>query len=372
MKRLLLVGGGHAHLGVLRALVDKPIAGRQVTLVSPDAEQIYSGMLPGWISGHYGLSEIVLPMARIAARAGVEFRQQAGTALDLASNELRCERGETIAFDAASLDIGSAGALSVPMEPSSAIVPIRPLPRLVSSWASAMKRIGSQCSPFHVVIVGAGAGGVELSFAVRHRGLREGWSHLHVTLVGADEKPLDGAPLRARQAVETLLQQRCIRWLGRHRAVAIAENQLNFDGAPAVPFDLCLVAAGATAPQWIAASGLALDAAGFVRVNASLQSVSHPQVFAAGDVAAHPHPLPKSGVHAVRAGAPLADSLRAYCAESELPTWKPRRLSLNLVSTADQRAVAVWGSWSWRGAWVWRWKDAIDRRFVCAAAALAT
>jgi selenide,water dikinase len=364
MKRLVLVGGGHAHLGVLRALAARPIPGWQVQLVSPEPQQIYSGMLPGWIAGHYALPEILLPVAALAANAGVAFHETRGVALDLAGHALHCGNGERIAFDAVSLDVGSVGAIEAAPEADAACVPVRPLSRLAASWLAAQAQIGGQCSPFHVVIVGAGAAGVELALAVRHRGMREGWSHLRVTLVGSDALPLDGAPLRARRTVHKLLAQRCIGWLGARRAACVRPGQIDFDDGGELPFDLCWTAAGAAAPHWLASSGLDLDADGFVRVNASLQSLSHPQVFAAGDVAAHPQPLPRSGVHAVRAGAPLARSLRAYCAGQALPRWTPRVRALNLLSTADQRALALWGSWSWRSAWAWRWKDAIDRRFV--------
>lgn len=364
MKRLLLVGAGHAHLGVLRGLRRQPMQGWEVTLVSPQRDQIYSGMLPGWISGHYALHEISLPVSRVSAAAGVAFRETEGVALDLATSVMLCADGEALPFDVVSLDVGAAGSIAVPWRPSPSSVPIRPLGRIVNTWSAAVERIGSQCSPFNVVIVGAGAAGVELAFAVRHRGLREGWSHLSVTLIGSDLLPLDGAPESARREIATLLRQRCVRWLPKRRATGIDEQQVDCADGSSVPFDLCWVAAGATAPQWLAHSGLALDTHGFVSVNASLQSVSHPHVFAAGDMAAHPRPLAKSGVQAVRAGAPLARSLRACCTGAALPTWRPRSRALNLISTSDHRAMAVWGDWRWTGKWAWCWKDAIDRRFV--------
>lgn len=324
MRRLLLVGGGHAHLGVLRELA------RSRCRSSRSAPACISTRRPG------------LPW------------NSAGMCFD----------GEGIPFDAASLDVGSAGGTSFPLYGSFSAMPIRPLSRLVSSWPAVMERIGSQCTPFHLVIMGAGAAGVELAFAARHRGLRERWSHLHVALVGGSALPLEGAPEHARRLVMQLLDQRCIRWLGSRRATRIDGGQVEFGDGGSLSFDLCWIAAGAKAPQWLAPSGLSLDQEGFVRVNAFLQSLSHPHVFAAADVAAHSNDLPKSGVYAVRAGPALASSLRAYCTGRAFPSWKPGSRALNLLSTSDQRALALWGSWSWRGKWAWRWKDWIDRRFV--------
>jgi selenide,water dikinase len=124
------------------------------------------------------------------------------------------------------------------------------------------------------------------------------------------------------------------------------------------------VSTGAAAPAWPAASGLATDADGFIRVGPTLQSLSHPQVFAAGDVAAYAQPRPKSGVYAVRAGPVLAQNLRAACEGQPLQAWTPQARALYLISTGERHALATWGRWSWSGAWVWRWKDRIDRQFM--------
>jgi selenide,water dikinase len=129
-------------------------------------------------------------------------------------------------------------------------------------------------------------------------------------------------------------------------------------------FDACLAATGAAAPAWPAASGLAVDADGFIRVGPTLQSLSHPQVFAAGDVAALADARPKSGVYAVRAGPVLAHNLRAFCESRPLLAWSPQARALYLISTGERHALATWGRWSWSGRWVWRWKDRIDRAFV--------
>ena len=128
---------------------------------------------------------------------------------------------------------------------------------------------------------------------------------------------------------------------------------------------MALLAIGTRAPDWLAGSGLALDAEGFIATAPTLQSLSHPEVFAAGDVASRPDAeRPKSGVYAVRAGPPLARNLGQAIAGRPLQRYTPQRRSLNLLACGDRYAIASWGRWSFEGRWVWRWKDHIDRAFV--------
>jgi selenide,water dikinase len=152
--------------------------------------------------------------------------------------------------------------------------------------------------------------------------------------------------------------------LGR-RVTRAAEGTLHFADGTSIDADWIVWATGAAAPPWLRESGLALDPAGFVLVDATLRSVSHPAVHAAGDVAtAKDHPHPKSGVYAVRQGPPLfANLMRALDREKPQP-WVPQPRTLALLSTGDGAAIASWGPFAMTGAWAWWWKDRIDRAFM--------
>lgn len=364
MKRLLLIGGGHAHVQVLAALAEAPFAGAEVTLISPCPRQIYSGMLPGWIAGHYSIDECSIPTERLAQRAGVRFVQTACSGLDLAAKIAHCENGEQIAFDLLSIDSGPTLALADLPGAEQYAIPIRPIESFVAAWPDLLERARQAPTGFNLAIVGDGAADTELAFAIQARFASERLSAARVTLIGANSAPLAGFPPRLRRAVSRLLSERGLAHLANRRALALSPGRLRLSDGTLLAIDSCLVVTGAAAPRWPAASGLACDAAGFIRLTPTLQSVSHLFVFAAGDVAAYADPRPKSGVFAVRAGPVLTRNLRAACQGEPLQRWTPQAQALYLISTGQRHALAARGALSIGGNWVWRWKDWIDRRFL--------
>jgi pyridine nucleotide-disulfide oxidoreductase family protein len=362
MKRMVLLGAGHAHLAVLKALADRPLPGWDVRLVTPHRRQLYSGMLPGWIAGQHPLDAGVIALDAWADRAAIAFHPTLGVDLVPGRRALHCADGATLHYDLLSIDTGAAP----PALPGAAghALSVRPIENFVAAWPALVERILARCRRFDLVVVGGGAAGVELALAIRHRSFTDGWSHLRLTLVGAGELPLRGAPVRLRRGAAALLTQRGVQWQGGRCAVRIDAGQVAFDHGDPLAFDACLVATGAAAPAWPRASGLATDERGFIRVGATLQSVSHSQVLAAGDIAALHHERPKSGVFAVRAGPVLAHNLRALCEGGRLRRWNPQRHALALIATGGRDALVAWGPFSASGTWAGHWKKAIDQAFV--------
>jgi pyridine nucleotide-disulfide oxidoreductase family protein len=358
VKRLLLAGGGHAHAIVLRAFARQRPAGVEVTLVTPAERQLYSGMLPGWIAGHYPLDALAIALAPLAQAAGVRLVLDRVSGLDLVAGAALTAGGARLPFDALSLATGSEIARAGLVGAEHAL-PLRPLEDFVARWAALLPRLAAMTRP-RVVVVGGGAGGVEVALAVAHR-LREVKPQLHLLHAG-ELLASHGAGTRRR--AQAALLRAGVRVLPAP-AQRIAADHVELDDGTVLASDATLLATGAAPAAWLATTLLARDAAGFVQVDATLRSVSHPQVFAAGDVAVQVDaPRPRSGVYAVRAGPPLADNLLRWAQGAPLRRYTPQRAALYLLATGPRRAIGSWRSLAWEGDWVWRWKDRIDRGFI--------
>ena len=365
MKRLVLVGGGHAHIEVLRDLADATEAPLEVTLVTPYPWLTYSGMVPGHFAGHYGIDECTVDLAGLAARARAKVRFTSATGIDPRAREVACAKGPPIPYDVLSLDVGSLPAgIEVPGVERHALL-TRPLEQAIKGWNALVDRARAE-KVKAVTVVGAGAAGIELALAMEHRLRGElGGMAPHVRIVADSARPVPEFALGARSRLR--------RWIGRrgvglHLGDAVVEvGPSSVRTAHGYEFasDAVFWAAGSAPHPWIGASGLATDERGYLLVNDFLQSVSHPEVFGVGDCATRQaSALPKAGVFAVRAAPTLAANLGAALAGGTLLEFATSPRYLALVSTGARHAVGVWNGFAWEGDWVWRWKDRIDRRFV--------
>lgn len=338
MKRLVLIGAGHGHLVVLRSLAEKPLYGARITLVSPYAKQIYSGMLPGVLAGHYRRAEAQVDVATLAERAYVEFEAAKVGALDMQQRQVVLEDGRRLPYDLASINAGSLVDTSLPGAEHA--LAVKPFDEFLSRLRIAER----------VAVVGAGVAGAELAMALRHRGAL-------VTLFAAQ-------PALAPRIVEQL-RRRKVDYRPGMPATAIEPGPVVIAGTARQEFDLVLLTTGAAAMPWLRASGLATDEHGFVRVHPTLQSVSHAEIFALGDCATlESSPHPKSGVYAVRHGEALAANLRRLFAGAPLEPYRPQEKALLIVTCGARYAIAMRGAWGAQGRAMWWWKNQIDRRWV--------
>ena len=371
LKDLVLVGGGHAHVTVLKKFAMRPIPGVRVTLVCRDLQAPYSGMLPGYIAGHYTYDEAHIDLVPLCRFAGARFFHDEITGLDTANKKLICRDRPDLAYDLLSINAGSAPDVAAVPGAAGQVTPVKPIDGFVRRWHKLCDRLSAGPGKARVGIVGAGAGGVELALAVQYR--------LQQLLAG--KQPDNAVPefhlftdaddvlvthnRRVRARFRRVLAERNIRVHTRHKVVEVRPGALQCANGASFALDEILWVTMARAQSWPAQAGLDVDEQGFIKVRDTLESVSHPDVFAAGDIAhVVNHPRPKSGVFAVRQGAPLASNLRRKLLGRSLQPFTPQKEFLSLISTGNQYAVAARAGWALEGRWVWRWKDWIDRRFM--------
>ena len=342
MKRVLLIGAGHGHLVVLRSLAEKPLYGARITLVTPYPKQVYSGMLPGLLAGHYRRADTQIDVAALAERAYVEFEQGEVERFDAEGRLATLKDGRSFGYDTASLNAGSVIDTSLPGAQHA--LAVKPFERFLSQLRIAER----------VAVVGAGAAGAEIAMALRHRGAQ-------VTVYA--EAPLQPAALAER--VIPQLRTRKVDYRPGMPVSAIEAGPVVIAGAARQAFDLVLLATGAAPLPWLKRAGLATDERGFALVHPTLQSVSHPELFVLGDCATlRDSPHPKSGVYAVRHGELLVANLRRLFSSQPLEPYVPQKRALILLTCGARYAIAQRGGWSAQGRALWWLKNRIDRRWV--------
>lgn len=363
-KTLLLAGGGHAHIEVLRRHIHSPDPAMSLQLISPTDQLAYSGMLPATIAGHYAFDDMHIDLARLAQAAGADFIRSRVVATEADAHRLTLADGRVLSYDLLSLDTGAAPASLPRIEPSIPVVTVKPVESLWTGLDQLETLFSTADRTARLAVAGGGAGGVELVLALAHR-FRHWRRTPQLTLYSATSRLLDTHPEAVRDRLLRALGDAGIHIQAGLAITATTPQGVRLANGDEHRVDAVFCATGAHAPSWLDDTDLMRDTQGFVAVGWDLASRSHPDVFAVGDICSLPEPRPKSGVFAVRAAPTLAANLtRRARGQSLLRLSTPRR-SLALITLGSRQAVASRG---WpiapAGYAIWRLKDRIDRRFI--------
>lgn len=364
-RDLVLLGGGHAHALVLRKWAMNPLPGAQVTLVNPQVKAPYTGMLPGYVAGHYQRSDLDIDLVRLARQANARLVIDRAIGIDTARKRVRLSDAPELGYDTLSIDVGiTSGLVDLPGA-AEHLVPAKPLGLFANAWSELVERSLRDQSAPKIAIIGGGVAGVELALAMAHRLDRAGLHSAKVRLVEANGTLLLDLNKRARRDLLSELEQAQIDVITDTSVRAISENGIQVgSGDLFIEADFVVSAAGAQPQAWFQETSLLLEN-GYVAVDKYLQSVNTPHVFATGDCAHLTHaPRPKAGVFAVRQAPVLFENLRADLSNGELTAYTPQRSYLKLISKGRKSAVTdKWGI-GLSGDWAWQLKDRIDRAFM--------
>ncbi len=360
---LVLVGGGHAHVSVLRSFGMKPEPGVRLTLVAKELEAPYSGMLPGLVAGHYSHGDCHIDLVRLARFANARLIHGSATGIDRTRRRVLLDGRPPLAFDLLSLDAGITPALAAIKGATEHGIAVKPISSLMPRLRKIDELLASPGGGRGIAVVGAGAAGFELAHAFRHR-FADRAGKIYITLIGSGGL-LPNVNARARRLARQSLERSGIVLIEDDPAAEIGEKYVMLASGRRIAADAALVTTGAAPAAWLKNSGLKTDADGFVAVRPTLQVLDDDDIFAAGDCAGVlEHRREKSGVFAVRHGPPLTENLRARARGHPPKPFSPQRRYLMLLSTGRKQAIAARGPYSLSGDWVWTWKDWIDRRFM--------
>jgi selenide,water dikinase len=369
-KDIVLVGGGHSHLYVLKKFGMKPQPGMRITLISRDLVTPYSGMVPGLIAQNYKKDESLIDLRKLSNFAGSRFIHASATNIDLSKGLISLDGRPDVRFDILSLDTGSVPKSSDISGAENAL-PVKPINLFLKEQAKINKEITDKPGDYNIVIIGGGAGGVELGLSLDQQLRRSNHSlierpeKLSIFIIEGFGTLLPNFNKAARKKIINIINKRRITAITNSKIDQINTDTVTLSDGKILPADRTILVTNAEAPSWLSNTGLALDRNGFIRIDQNLRSVSHPMVYATGDIASlENYDLPKSGVYAVRQGPYLAENLRRAAIERPLKKYKPQKQTLALITTGDGGAIAARGSVMLSGKWVWHWKDWIDRRWI--------
>ncbi len=353
-RDIVLIGGGHAHALLLRQWGMNPLPGARLTLINPAATAPYTGMLPGFVAGHYSREMLEIDLVRLARFAGARMIFGKAEGIDRQNRLIHVGDRPAIGYDIASFDIGITSDMPRLSGFAEHGIAAKPLGPFADRWRAHLE---GDAGP--VVVIGGGVAGVELALAMAHALQGRG----DVSIVEADTA-LRGVSKATADRLRDALKSAGTTLMENVTVAEVSAASVALSNGESLAATLTVGAAGARPFDWLAETGLDLHE-GYIAVGPDLRSTNDPNIFAVGDCAhLTASPRPKAGVFAVRAAPVLTHNLRSAAADRPLKPFRPQSHYLKLISLGSKSALADRHTRSVGGAWAWRWKDWIDRRFM--------
>ncbi len=356
-RDLVLIGGGHTHALVLRKWGMSPLPGARLTVINPGPTAPYSGMLPGFVAGHYAREELDIDLVRLARFAGARIIVGSVQGIDTEARLVHVPGRPPISFDVASINVGITS--DMPTLPGFAehAIPAKPLGPFATRWADYLAQPG----PANVAVIGGGVAGAELAMAMAHA-LKSRQRPAVVSLID-NARALTALGAKAAARIRAAMSELGVDLIEEAQITQIEPTHIDLADGRQIVADFATGAAGARPYDWMAQTGLDLHE-GFIAVNRHLQS-SDPALFAAGDCAhLTENPRPKAGVYAVREAPILLNNLRAALGAGKMRPYVPQKDYLKLISLGQKSALGERFGTPLSGGVMWKWKDHIDQTFM--------
>ena len=338
-----------------------PIPGVRLTLINPDTYSLYSGMLPGIISGHYTFDEAHIDLIKLTSFANSRFIKSKVIGIEPEKNKILLEGRPPLFYDLLSINAGSGSNYENINDIRNTAITVKPINQFLSKWEHIKRKINNSKNERKIALIGGGAGGVEIISAMRHSLSRNN----QLTLFTKENRILKDFPKRTIHKFELHFKKNNIKILTNTEIKKINGDCIVDSENKERIFDDIFLVARTSGPEWLKKTNLDLDDEGFLAVNDQLRSISKNNIFGSGDIVnIDKYNLKKSGVYAVRQGDVLSKNLRNTLLKKDLKKFKPQRSFLSIISMGEKKAIASKYSFSIQGKWVWNWKNHIDQKFI--------
>ncbi|MFM2084019.1 MAG: hypothetical protein RLY95_837, partial [Pseudomonadota bacterium] len=140
LRDIVLVGGGHSHVVALKSFAMQPMAGVRLTVICTDTHTPYSGMLPGYVAGHYDFDAVHIDLGKLCAFAGARLYKAEVTGIDRAAKRVICKGRPDVDYDVLSINIGSSPQVHSVQGANDYAIPVKPIAQFNERWLTLLAR----------------------------------------------------------------------------------------------------------------------------------------------------------------------------------------------------------------------------------------
>ena len=360
-KHLVLVGGGHAHLTVLKNIGDFIGKGNRATLISPSPYHYYSGMGPGLLSGIYRPQQARFHIRKMMLDRGASFVPGTVVRVDPERCRLSLDSGDEIDYDVVSFNTGSYVPTTGIDASEINVFPVKPIDNLLKARNAILERLKAET--LRLLVIGGGPAGLELAGNL-WRLVRDSGGSARIALL-AGRKFLSGCPEKIRRFAIQSLAARKIELVEGNRVNRLSGHRALLEGGRAFPTDYTFLAWGIEPSPLFRKSGIPTTEDGGLPVNEYLQSIKYPEIFGGGDcISFQKKPLDKVGVYPVRENPILSQNLLAAVTGEEMVPFNPQEKYLLIFNLGDGKAIFWKNERAFYGRLFFYLKDYIDRKFM--------
>ncbi|MGX1771278.1 NAD(P)/FAD-dependent oxidoreductase [Nocardia brasiliensis] len=311
--RIVVLGAGYAGLAAARRLARKA-RGAEITVVDPRQHFVERVRLHQQAAGQ---RISAWDIRELLARKEIGFVRARATIIDTAGRRVLLDTGTELGYDSLVYALGSVADLDgVPgvAEHAHSVATPEDADRFVAPDGT-------------VVVVGSGSTGIELAAE-----LGESRPQVRVLLLGS-EAPGAWLSPRAQAHIRRVLEQLGVEIRSDAKVIEVTEQGVRLADGTLLEAAATVWTAGFRVPDLAQRSGIAVDGMGRVHTDATLRSISHPEIYAAGDCAVMAGPadraLRMACATALPAGRQVADAIAAH-----LRGAQPRPLRFRYVGQA--------------------------------------